>query len=326
MAVTDPSARRTLGHSGLAVSALGLGGAGLGGHHYGAVSEREAVETVQRALELGIDYVDTSPAYGDSERRIGLALSELSGLRERVVISSKTGTHPLHRGYDAETTRRSVADSLQQLQTDQIDLLFVHDPRPEQFWQALGRGGALEALEDLKAQGVIRAIGLGVRDHGLLLEATQSQRFDVLLTFLDCTLVNTSATNDLLPSAAKSNIGVVNGSALAMGLLSGAHPRQFFRETLTWAGEEWPEVALAQELWQWAQDGQHDLKAYALQFSLLEPRIHSTLVGAKTPKEIEQIVLAASAITSDSAWQDIHRVRTTFQTTFPDTTGTQERS
>lgn len=323
MAVIDPFVQRPLGNTGLAVSALGLGGAGLGGQHYGAISEGDAVETVQRALELGISYIDTSPAYGDSERRIGLALS---GLREQVVISSKTGTHPLHRGYDAETTRRSVTQSLRRLQTDHIDLLFVHDPNPQQFQQALGEGGALEALEDFKAQGVIRAIGLGVRDHALLLEAIQSQRFGALLTFLDYTLVNNSATKTVLPSAAKYDIGVVNGSALAMGLLAGAHPRQHFKETLTWAGEEWPEVALAQELWQWAQDGHHDLKAYALQFSLLEPRVHSTLVGAKTPEEVEQIVLAASAITLKSAWHDIHCIRTAHQTAIPDPTAPPEVS
>ena len=298
--------RRTLGRTRLEVSALGLGGAGLGGQHYGAVSEREAVETVQRALELGINLIDTSPAYGDSERRIGLALQ---GVRQHAVISSKTGTHPIYRGYDFETTLLSVENSLRQLQTDRIDLLLIHDPDPEQFRQAIGKHGALEALEYLKDQRVIRAIGLGVRDHALHLQAIQSQRFDALLTFLDYTLLNTSAARTILPSASEQEIGVMNGSVLAMGLLSGAHPYQHFKQTLTWAGEEWPELALAQNFWQWAQDGHHDLKAFALQFSLLEPRIQSTLVGAKTPNEIEQMTRAAHALTSSFAWSELEQIR-----------------
>jgi aryl-alcohol dehydrogenase-like predicted oxidoreductase len=302
--------RRTLGRSGLEVSVLGLGGAGLGGQHYGSVSEAQAIETVQRALESGINYIDTSPAYGESERRIGLALD---GVRERVVLSSKTGTHPIHRGYDFETTHRSVENSLRQMRTDHIDLLLIHDPNSEQFGQAIGSNGALEALEQLKAQGVIRAIGLGVRDHALHLEAIKTQRFDALLTFLDYTLLNTSAREVVLPNATEGKIGVINGSALAMGLLSGNQPRSHFRETLSWAGEEWPEVALAQELWWWAQNGTHDLKTYALQFSLLEPQIHTTLVGAKTPEEIEQIVQAISAHTSSLAWQELHRIRKVYQ-------------
>ena len=302
--------RRTLGRTGLEVSVLGLGGAGLGGQHYGSVSESQAIETVHRVLESGINYIDTSPAYGESELRIGLALD---GVRERVVLSSKTGTHPIHRGYDFETTLRSVENSLRQLRTDHIDLLLIHDPNREQFAQAIGKNGALEALEQLKAQGVIRAIGLGVRDHALHLEAIESQRFDALLTFLDYTLLNTSALEVVLPSAHQNQIGVINGSALAMGLLSGIQPRTHFQETLSWAGKEWPEVSLAQELWWWAQNGTHDLKTYALQFSLLEPQIQTTLVGAKTPEEIEQIVQAASAQTSSLAWQELHRIRNVYQ-------------
>jgi aryl-alcohol dehydrogenase-like predicted oxidoreductase len=302
--------RRTLGRTGLEVSVLGLGGAGLGGQHYGSVSETQAIETVQRALELGINYIDTSPAYGQSEQRIGFALD---GVRERVVLSSKTGTHPIHRGYDFETTQRSVENSLRQLRTDHIDLLLIHDPNAEQFGQAIGTNGALEALEQLKAQGVIRAIGLGVRDHALHLEAIETQRFDALLTFLDYTLLNTSAGKFVLPSAHEGKIGVINGSPLAMGLLSGVQPRIHFRETLAWAGKEWPEVALAQELWWWAQNGSRDLKTYALQFSLLEPQIHTTLVGAKTPEEIEQIVQAANAETSSLGWQELHRIRNVYQ-------------
>ena len=112
---------RRLGRSGLQVTALGLGGAGIGGTAYGEVSDDEAVETVRTAIDGGITYIDTSPLYGESERRLGLALQ--GGLRDRVVLSTKTGTHPRwYRDYSADATYRSLENSLRLLGTGYIDL------------------------------------------------------------------------------------------------------------------------------------------------------------------------------------------------------------
>lgn len=302
--------RRSLGQSGLEVTALGLGGAGFGGAGfggaYGAVSDDEAIETVRRAVADGITYIDTSPLYGESERRLGLALH--GGLRERVILSTKTGTHPRWRGdYSASATHRTVENSLRLLGTDYIDLLLVHDP--PNLHRALGPGGAVDALEDLKRQGVIRAIGLGVRDHALHQEAIRSGRIDAVLTYLDYTLLRTSAADDILSPAAAHGVGVINGSPLAMGLLSGVDPDAHARTAPGWATASEPDRRMARRLWRWARAREVDLQALALQFSLREPRIAATVVGSKTAAEVARNMRAVTTPLTEYIWAELERER-----------------
>ncbi len=300
----SPFPRRRLGRNGPEVSLLGLGGAGFGGS-YGVVSDDEAIDTVRRAIAGGITYIDTSPLYGESERRLGLALRGVP--RDRVALSTKTGTRPGSRGdYSAAATYASVSESLRLLGTDYIDLLLVHDP-PD-LRQALAPGGAVEALEDLKRQGVVRAIGLGVRDHALHREAILSGRIDAVLTYLDYTLLRATAADTILPLAAAHHIGVVNGSPLAMGLLSG-DPDRHARGAPAWAAPSPAELERARRLWRWARARGLDLQALALQVSLREPRIGATIVGAKTAAEVEGNIAAATASIPDGAWDELERER-----------------
>src|SRR5581483_12289482 len=101
------------------------------------------------------------------ERRVGLALAALGGRPSGLFLSTKTGTHPARRGdYSAEGTRWSVENSLRLLGVDALDCVLIHDPRSEaELEQALGPGGAVEELERLREQGIVRTIGLGVREH-----------------------------------------------------------------------------------------------------------------------------------------------------------------
>ena len=153
--------RRRLGRTGLWLPPLAVGGAGIGGI-YGEVSDGEAVGCVNAALECGLNYFDTAPAYGHSERRLGLALRGVP--RDSYMLATKCGTHPQRRqDYSRDATLWSVENSLRTLGTDYVDLLFVHDPSDME--PILAPGGALDALEELKGQGVIGFIGLGQRRH-----------------------------------------------------------------------------------------------------------------------------------------------------------------
>lgn len=297
---------RRLGRSGLTVSALGLGGAGLGGS-YGELDDDAAIAAVHAALDGGITYIDTSPLYGESERRLGLALG--GGLRDRAVLSTKVGTHPSWPGdYSATATYRSVESSLRLLCTDRLDLVLVHDP-PD-LRQALGRGGAVDALEDLKRQGVVGAIGLGVRDHALHAEAIRSGRVDAVLTFLDYTPLRTTAADTLLPLAQARDVGVINGSPLAMGLLSGANPDELLRSGPAWAAPQYArDIAAARRLWRWAREHDLDLQAVALQLSIREPRIATTIVGAKSADEVRQNLRAAAMSLPVWTWDELERAR-----------------
>ena len=209
----NPLLRRRLGRTELEVTCLGMGGAGLG---RGDVTDDEAVAAVHRAIDLGINYLDTAPLYGESERRVGLALAD--GWREKIYLATKTGTHPEWRGdFSATGTRRSVENSLRLLGTDYLDVCLVHDP--DSMDPVVAKGGALDELQRMREEGLIKFIGLGVRQHEFHKIAIETGVVDVILTYLDYTLLSQTANEWLIPLAAENDIGIINGSPIAMGLL-----------------------------------------------------------------------------------------------------------
>jgi aryl-alcohol dehydrogenase-like predicted oxidoreductase len=287
--------RRRLGRSGLIVPALALGGAGFGGV-FGGAEEEAAIETVRYALAQRINYFDTSPYYQQSERRLGLALEGIK--REDIVLSTKTGTHPERfQDYSWDATMWSVENSLKLLGTDYIDLLLVHDPHD--MAPVFAPHGALDALESLRGQGVIKAIGLGQREHEFHRRAIESGRFDVILTFYDYNPVRTTA-QPLLELAARHNTGVLNGAVLLFGLLAGNPDTP--ATTLRFPERE---HQAARRLYQWCGARDIPIQAVALQFSLRQPAIHCTLTGAKTPQELEENLRAATLPLPDLIWREI---------------------
>jgi aryl-alcohol dehydrogenase-like predicted oxidoreductase len=295
----DRLPRRRLGRTGIQVPALGLGGAGLGGG-YGPVAEEEAIAAVRLALAQGIDYIDTSPLYGDSERRLGIALDGIP--RASYHLSTKTGTHPSRRGdYSWEGTLWSVENSLRLLKTDYFDLLLVHDP--EDMEPVFAARGALDALEHLKAQGVVRNIGLGVRSHVFHRLAIESGRFDAILTYNDYHPLRTTAL-ELAELAEQHDVGVLNGSPLAHGLLIGEDPlgRNAKMTAALSQTAPAPDVQKASRLYQWCEENGVPMVAVVLQFCLREPRLHCILTGAKTSAELQQNLEAATLPLPPETW------------------------
>ena len=145
-----PLPLRRLGRTELDVTCLGMGGAGIGRRE---VTDDEAIEAVRRAITLGMNYLDTSPLYGESERRVGLALAD--GWREKIYLATKTGTHPKWRGdYSAAGTRQSVENSLRLLGTDYLDVCLVHDP--SNMDPVVAKGGALDELQRMREEGLVK--------------------------------------------------------------------------------------------------------------------------------------------------------------------------
>ena len=297
---------RRLGRGELHVPAFGMGGAGVGGI-LDATTEAEAIETLRLALQQGIWYVDTSPLYGESERRVGLALEDIP--REQYVLSTKTGTHPQRRqDYSWDGTMWSVENSLRLLKTDYLDLLLVHDP--DDIEPVFAPRGALEALEELKRQGVARNIGLGVRDHAFHRRAVQSDRFDVILTYNDYHPIRTTALADgLLELAARHNVGVLNGSPLAFGLLNGQDPDGVEARV----GSRFPERDLeaARRFYQWCRERGLSMIHVIFQFCLRQPLIHCTLTGAKTRAEFMENLRAATTPLPDEVWGELEALELT---------------
>jgi aryl-alcohol dehydrogenase-like predicted oxidoreductase len=300
--------KRRLGRAGAYVTPLGLGGAWLGRTADGLLDESMGIATVLRALELGVNLIDTSAAYlrRESERFIGLALEEWyrhGGRREDLVLTTKTGTHVRPPDYSAEATRESVARSLELLKTDYLDVVLVHDPHD--LSPVLAPGGALEALQTFKAQGVVHAIGLGVRAHALHRRLIEAGLIDVSLTHRDYQLLNQSAVEGVLEVAAAHDVGVLNGSPTLNGLLGGGDPLEFVRERETrgWRPQfSNEEVQRARALWEFGQAHGISLLALNLQFCRRESRIAATLVGASQPEQIEADVAAMLAPIPGKVW------------------------
>jgi D-threo-aldose 1-dehydrogenase len=249
-----------------------------------------------------VNYFDTSPSFGDAARHRGVALEALPAeARARRSVSSKVGTHPRRRNqYDADSIRWSMEQSLGVLFSDRLDIVYIHDPvADEQMDQIMGPKGAVEALEGLKAQGVVGAIGLGVRNHRFLRRAIESGRFDVLLMPYDYSLVRTSSA-PLMEAAVRRDLGVVNGSPYNHGLLAidpdtairRGRPREL-------------DLERARALWRWCQERQVELGALAMQFSLRNERIAATLAGPRNVAEFEANLRHVTTPLPPGIWEEL---------------------
>ena len=294
---THPLPLRRLGRTELEVTCLGMGGAGVG---RGDVTDDEAIEAVHRAITLGINYLDTAPLYGESERRVGLALAD--GWREKIYLATKIGTHPEWRGdFSASGTRRSVENSLRLLGTDYLDVCLVHDP--DSMDPVVAKGGAFDELQRMREEGLLKFIGLGVRQHEFHKIAIETGVVDVILTYLDYTLLSQTANDWLLPLATENDIGVINGSPIAMGLLSGIEPDvSVDRMHLSTSDAE-----KAHRLWQWATDNNLNVLNLAIQFCFRQPRIAMNLTGSRNATEVEQNFAAATTPVSDDVWEQLQQ-------------------
>ena len=274
---------RRLGRTELRVTALSLGCASIGNVHH---TDREAIETVRGAIELGINFLDTSPAYYESERRVGLALA--GGWRERVYLETKVGTHPSRRGdYSARATRWSVENSLRQLKTDYLDAVLIHDP--SDIESPLAPGHALDELLDLKGRGVIGHVGLGVRSHDSHRRAIETGLCEIVLTYLDYTLLDQSAARTTIALAQAHDVGLILGSVLGIGKLTGVEP----------TGD-----ATAHAMWDWCRRRGFSVRDFALQFCLSATFECTVMPGPGSPEHLAEVWGSAHRDIPAELWGD----------------------
>ena len=207
-----PMPTRPLGRTGYNVSLFSLGGEGVIKR---PGFEDEAEKIIHRALDLGVNYIDTAPSYGRglSERNIGRVMANR---RQEVFLASKTHD----RSYDG--TMRLVEQSLQRLQTDSLDLYQLHNLRLERdLHRAFAQNGACRALTNLKEQGVVRYIGLtGHRDPAILRRGIEQRAFDCILMTLNAADSHALPfQDDVLPDAVDRNLGIIAMKVPAHGRL-----------------------------------------------------------------------------------------------------------
>ena len=313
--------RRRLGRLDLALTVLGLGGASLGliRERDTGAAERGAIAaaTVRRAVDLGINYVDTSPLYqgGVAERSLGIALGSLNAAeRASLHVSTKVGTRPGMEGrYDRASVLASLEQSREALGKGYLDIVFVHDPKSEQHVEAILRpGGAADTILELKQEGSVGALGLGVRTHRWQRRCIEDGRFDVVLLPYDYSLARDSA-RPLIELAQAHGVGVVSASPYLRGLLAGPDPVTQAR----YGAQEPPDVACAAAIHAWCGERAIDVGALAMQFSIRHHGIASTLVGSRDGAEIAASYRHATAPLADGVWQEFAAATATFPAAAP---------
>ena len=271
---------RLLGKTGLKVSVLSYGASPLGGV-FGDTNEARGIRTVHTALDLGINYIDVSPYYGDTraETVLGKALKGLP--RDSYVLATKVGRFGSgEHDYSARRVTASVDESLKRLGVDCIDVIQCHDiefTTPEQVLNE-----TLPALRKVQKQGKVRFIGvtgLPLTNFPAILDHTQ---LDTILSFCHYTLFDTSLT-DLIAYLEEKEAGIINASPLSMGLLTNQGPPAWHP-----ASDKIKE-ACAKAAAHCRSKGA-DIAKLAVQFTLSNPDIATTLVGTSKSEKIESNV------------------------------------
>lgn len=304
---------------------IGLGTAPLG-NMFRDIPEEEARATIDAAWNQGIRYFDTAPFYGAglAEIRLGQALSSYK--RDDYVLSSKVGrvissdksedreglfkfgrNYKVIDDYTAEGTLESINQSLERLQTNRLDIVYVHDISPDfhgdgwlsKFEEA--RNGAFRVLTRLRKEGVIKSWGIGVNrteplELALELEETKP---DIVLQATRYTLLNHEhALQRLMPAALKKNVRIVIGAPYNSGVTAGG---------LHYDYEEAPAdiVSRVERLNKIAQRHKISLKAAALQFSAAHPAVAAVIPGASRPERIEDNLKAFNTPIPAAFWEEL---------------------
>jgi D-threo-aldose 1-dehydrogenase len=320
----DPSGRRRVGKTALQVSQLGFG-TGPFGNIFEKADDGETRAAVTAALDGGITYFDSAPFYGHglSEHRLGEALRGHERLR--AVISTKVGrllkptraavTTPgpfagilpfeITFDYSYDGAMRSLEDSLQRMGTSHIDIAIIHDVtakwRGEQFETTYRQAvdGAYKALEKLRSEGVISAIGVGVNEVETLERFAMDADFDCFMLAGRYTLLDTTALPGLLPTCVRKSISVLLAAPFHSGILvTGAKPGAKF-----WYADAPPDVLdrVARMERVCAAHGV-SLQAAAIQFPLAHPAMGSIAAGYRNPSEVAHALAACRARIPADFW------------------------
>ena len=293
---------RTLANTDLKMSAIGLGGWNFGGgYDWGPITQEDVCSVVDKALDQGINVIDTAPVYGTSEEFLGYALQKKRG---QVILSTKCGlvkngswaVHDLR----SQTISRQLEASLAKLKTDVIDLYFIHYLDSSVPWQDV-----LESLVRLKEQGKIRYIGVCNIPPAILVDMAQTGQINCVQDELS--LFHSAKGQEILKVCQTYGLGFMSYGSLCGGILSGKYKREpnlrradarnyFYK---CYRGENFTQAQhTVDQVKQVAQEKHVAPAQVALSWVLAQPGVISALVGARTAKQVQQNAAAADIFLS----------------------------
>jgi D-threo-aldose 1-dehydrogenase len=272
-----------------------------------SVSKERALDTLRAVFGSPLNFLDTAASYGngESERRIGEVIRELGGLPEGCVLATKADRDPVTGAFSGDQMLRSVERSLQLLGLSRLQLVHLHDPEyldepgREPFEYMMAPGGPVETLAGLKADGVIGHLGIAGGPVELLIRFVETGLFEAVITHNRYTLVNRTA-GPLLDVAVERGVAALNAAPYGSGILAKG-PDAYARYEYGEAPQEMVETVRAMEVA--CRGFDVPLAAAALQFSLRDPRVVSTIVGMSRPERVGQTLELATHPIPDELWE-----------------------
>jgi len=277
---------RPLGRTGLKVSALSFGASPLGGA-FREIDEGEGIRAVHAALDLGVNFIDTSPFYGvtKSETVLGRALRGVA--RDRYLLGTKVGQYAEGQfDFSAARVRRSLDESCARLGVDTIDILQCHDVEFVDLGQIVDE--TLPALVQLRKEGRIRAVGLTglpLKIFPAVIDRVAAGTVDVILSFCHYELNDTTLAS-LLPYFAQRGIGVINAAPTGMGLLAD-------RPAPSWHPASPAIIAGCRRAAEFCRARGVDIVKLAVQFAVAQPGIATTVIGTANPENMRKNIAYA---------------------------------
>jgi len=309
-----------LGRTPLTVTRFGLGTAPLAGL-FEAVSEPNALQVIEHAWEAGLRFYDTAPLYGHglAEQRLGRVLRERP--RGEFTLATKVGrllradappepgqafrdTPPVNPVFDFtyDGVMRSFEESLGRLGLDRVDVLHIHDP-DDHYDQALR--GAYRALDQLRTEGVIKAVGAGMNQAEMLARFAREADFDCFLLAGRYSLLDQVALKDLLPLCVERGIAIIAGGVYNSGILADPKPGAHYNYQTAPADL----VKRAQRIREVCARHGVPLKAAAVQFPLGHPAVTCVVVGCRSAAQLDESIQMFETEISAELWEDLKRER-----------------
>ncbi len=309
--MTNPPIEQVkLGRTDLSVTKICFGTSSLGDmpdtYGYG-VDEARAKATVRAIFDGPANFIDTSRNYGlgRSEERIGAVIRERSGLPKGFVLSTKLDRDAQTGRFDASQARRSLEESLQALGVDRIDLLHLHDPEhAASIDEVTGPNGAIKELFRMKEQGLARAVGLAAGSVAVMMPILRDFDFDAIITHNRFTLANRNA-EAMIDFAHAKGIAVLNAAPYAGGVLakgSSSYARYVYQEASPAMLDPIRRIE--------AICARHNAPpgAVALQFSMRDARITSTICGVSKPERVHETLAWARFPVPDTVWEELKAI------------------
>jgi D-threo-aldose 1-dehydrogenase len=312
MSAGNVEAKVRLGRTRIEVTPICFGTSGLGNMPgtYGYAVDEEQARTTIRAIFAGpANFLDTSRNYGTgrSEERIGSVIKELGGLPNGFVVSTKLDRDFDTSRFDAARARRSLEESLKALNVSRVQLLHLHDPEHcASLAEVTAKNGPIAELFKMKAEGLCDAVGLAAGQVDLMLPLLKDWDFDALITHNRFTLVNRNA-EAMIAFAAAKGIAVLNAAPYAGGVFAKGAANY-----TRYAYQEASEAILAPVKQVEATCARYGIPpgAAALQFSLQDKRIASTICGVSKPERVAETLAWATHPIPPAVWDELRAITT----------------